>query len=340
MALRRPKGRDSGHPGAPSDAESGRLGRVEHRFWRSCRHCSQERSHSDEVVGGGRESEDPIDAVDSAVAELPQEAHGLPPAEAFSDFLSVPLTYTVTWMSRRSAVDRTASATDVPGHVRRDPEPSVAGHELAGIVELVGSEGPASGGWALPLQHRESRFDFSSAGGVPHLSIDEESIAVLHQDTGHVAEFGFLALLSSQARIRIGRGGVGFIAPLLPSEINFIVAPDPALGRLFILGPAALLRSPGFQQSAIDGEVIGREQMASARLLDHAVEEGNRDVSGQESLAVLAEGGRRPHRIIGVQADEPVEEQIVVELLHELTLAANGEKHLNQQRPQHLLGRN
>lgn len=41
-----------------------------------------------------------------------------------------------------------------------------------------------------------------------------------------------------------------------------------------------------------------------------------------------------PDRLIGGKAHEPAEQQVVLELLHEHPLAADGIQHLQQQRPQ------
>jgi hypothetical protein len=57
------------------------------------------------------------------------------------------------------------------------------------------------------------------------------------------------------------------------------------------------------------------------------------------SSSIDAEDGAVPHRVIHAQADEPAEQQVVIELLDELALAANGEKCLQEQCAQQQLGR-
>lgn len=57
-------------------------------------------------------------------------------------------------------------------------------------------------------------------------------------------------------------------------------------------------------------------------------------------IAVDAEHRSISHHVVHAQADEPAKQQVVVELLNELALAANGEKDLQEQCAQQLLGRN
>jgi len=70
------------------------------------------------------------------------------------------------------------------------------------------------------------------------------------------------------------------------------------------------------------------------------LEERRRDIARQQAIPVLAEGRRGPDRVIETQAHEPPEQQVVVQLLHQLSLAANRIQRLQQQRAQQLLGRN
>ncbi len=54
----------------------------------------------------------------------------------------------------------------------------------------------------------------------------------------------------------------------------------------------------------------------------------------QKPVAILAEYRVIPHRVVDLQSDEPAEQQVVVELLHQQPLAANRIEHLQQQRPE------
>ena len=70
------------------------------------------------------------------------------------------------------------------------------------------------------------------------------------------------------------------------------------------------------------------------------VEERRRDVPVQQPIAILREGRRRPHRVVDPQAHEPAKQQVVIQLLHQLPLAADGVERLQQQRAQQPLRRN
>ena len=89
----------------------------------------------------------------------------------------------------------------------------------------------------------------------------------------------------------------------------------------------------------VDGEVLGGQQAASSGLGDDIFEEGPRDVAVEQPIAILREGRRRPHGIVHAQADKPAKQQVVFELFHQHPLAAHRIQHLEQQRPQQMLGR-
>ena len=56
-----------------------------------------------------------------------------------------------------------------------------------------------------------------------------------------------------------------------------------------VVGAKALLRGPGFQQGAVDREVLVRQQFLFADLLHHGTEERLRDVAFQQPVAILGE---------------------------------------------------
>ena len=63
------------------------------------------------------------------------------------------------------------------------------------------------------------------------------------------------------------------------------------------------------------------------------------DIACQQPLAVLGEHRHVPHRRVHRQADEPAEQHVVGQLLHQLPLGADAVEGLQQQRPQQLLRR-
>jgi len=72
---------------------------------------------------------------------------------------------------------------------------------------------------------------------------------------------------------------------------------------------------------------------------DRRVEETLRDLVVEQTVSVERERRVVPYRIIDVQPDEPAEQQVVVELLHEQPLAANAVDHLQQRSPEQSFGR-
>ena len=58
-----------------------------------------------------------------------------------------------------------------------------------------------------------------------------------------------------------------------------------------------------------------------------------------QSLAILRNGRRVPHRVIRRKSDEPAVQQIVVQLFHQLPFTPYTIKYVQQQRAQQLLRR-
>ncbi len=85
----------------------------------------------------------------------------------------------------------------------------------------------------------------------------------------------------------------------------------------------ALERGPGLQQGAVDGEVVAGELVLLAGEVEHGLEELAADVVLEQPLAVLGEGALVEGRVLDTHVQEPLEEQVVLESLAELALAAN-----------------
>jgi hypothetical protein len=64
-----------------------------------------------------------------------------------------------------------------------------------------------------------------------------------------------------------------------------------------------------------------------------------RDVSRQQPVAVLGEHRRHPHRLVDAETNEPTEQQIVLQLFHQLAFGADREQDLDQRRTQQALRR-
>ena len=105
-----------------------------------------------------------------------------------------------------------------------------------------------------------------------------------------------------------------------------------------VLGPETLLRGPGLQQCAVDREMLTRDQPLLLCQAHHLAQKFGGHGLGIETVTVLREDRVIPHRIIDGQADEPAEQQVVAQLLHEHPLAAQRVEQLQQLCPHQLLG--
>ncbi len=151
-----------------------------------------------------------------------------------------------------------------------------------------------------------------------------------------IAEPGLLAIaLAIEPGVRIGRRSVGIVAPLLPLEVARRTG---AGSGPLVLRPEALLPGPGLDERAVDAEVLIRKELRGLGLGEHRGEECPGDIAREQPLAVLGEHGHIPDRVVGVEPDEPAEEQVVVERLHQQPLRADRVQDLEDQRPEQHLG--
>ena len=97
------------------------------------------------------------------MAEFPEPAHRLHPAEALFDTFAVPLTDRIAGMPRRAPIDRTPAAGGVGGHVRGDVQGAQIGDEIARVVAFVRGKGD-------PAAMRAARDDLSRSERVDALA--------------------------------------------------------------------------------------------------------------------------------------------------------------------------
>jgi hypothetical protein len=96
----------------------------------------------------------------------------------------------------------------------------------------------------------------------------------------HEAELGFLAWsFAIEPRLRIGSRGVGIVRALLAVKIHLPVPSASVRGRFVraILRFEALHRRPGFDQRAVDREMVGAQKPLHARLLKNCAQQLGRD---------------------------------------------------------------
>jgi NAD-dependent DNA ligase len=75
--------------------------------------------------------------------------------------------------------------------------------------------------------------------------------------------------------------------------------------------------------------VIVRQEALHLSVTQHRFEKFSCNIAIQQTVAVLREGRVVP-KIVDSEADEPAEQQIVINLLHELALRAHGIKRLQE----------
>jgi hypothetical protein len=173
--------------------------------------------------------------------------------------------------------------------------------------------------------------------------VDHQGVAVLHQGVAHEAELGLLARpFAIQLRLRVRRRGVRVVRALLTMKVRFPIAAAPVRRRLVrsFLRLKTLHRCPGFDQRAIDRKMIRAQEPLHARLRQNRAQQLGGDVALQKPIAVLGERRVVPCHIVHADPDEPAEQQVELQPVHQLALRANRIKGLQQHRPQQFLRRN
>jgi hypothetical protein len=236
--------------------------------------------------------------------------------------------------------------------VRGHPALAQFHDEVPGIEAAVGSERDRADG-RQPVEHRQRREPLGVAGGAGELGIDHQAVPVLHQHVPDEAELRLLAgTFAVQPGIGIGGRGVAVVGAPLAVEVTFLIpslsccrAPRflavAAARRVVrvVLGPEALHRRPRLDQAAVDAEVLAREQAADLRLIQNLGQKLGGDVAREQAIPVLREGRMIPDLIVDPEADEPAEQEVKVQPLHQLALRADRVQRLQQERPQQLFGR-
>ena len=180
-----------------------------------------------------------------------------------------------------------------------------------------------------PLQHRKGRLTLAVAVRLAQLDVHHQPVTVLAEDVAQIAQLRLLLRsLAVEPRLGVRARDVRLAAATPAPEVHLRVAPTTRRWRwiLFVPRTVALKRGPRLQQRPVHAEVVVREQPPAARLGHHLGEEGTRHLRLQQTLAVLGEGRGVEGLVLDVQVEEPLEEQVVAQLLAELALAAHREE--------------
>src|SRR5205807_1497442 len=95
-----------------------------------------------------------------------------------------------------------------------------------------------------------------------------------------------------------------------------------ALRRIF-LRLKTLAAGPRLQQRAIHREVLVVQQSCALGLRPYPLEELLRYLAAQQPIPILREYRHVPHRTVDLQPHEPAIPPVAVDLIHELTFAAD-----------------
>ena len=85
--------------------------------------------------------------------------------------------------------------------------------------------------------------------------------------------------------------------------------------------------------------MLVRQQRLDLGLRQHRTQEFGGDLAVEQPIAVLGEHGHVPDQVVDAKPDESAEQEVVVQLLHQLPLGADRVERLQQERPQELLRR-
>src|SRR6266851_421337 len=246
-------------------------------------------------------------------------------------------------VARGTAVDGTAATTGVLRHVRRDLALAQLRHELSRVVVLIPAQRCGSKAPLLGLVHLvNSRIPLGGASGSRHLEVHHQPISILQQHLSHKHQPGLLALpFAEQARLWIGGALVGGVRAFLAMKVDRLIAR--IVGRFvrgwLVLGAETLEAGSGFDERAVHGELLIRQQPPAISSQHDLVEEPLSHFVLQQPLAVLAERARVEAGLDQIHPQEPAEQEVVIKLLAEGSLAAHRVQTDQQRGLQQSLGR-
>src|SRR3954471_18264380 len=159
---------------------------------------------------------------------------------------------------------------------------------MSGDVEgLIRTERNPSTSWHIAY-HGLCRLALGGAGGMRRLGVHDQAVAVLHQQVAHIAEPGCLSSgFAVEPGIRVGGGGMCLVAPPLAAEVSRTVPPRFGCLTAAVLGSEALHARPGFDESAINREVLTRKQPLHFWGDQDGAQESTGNVAFEQPLTVL-----------------------------------------------------
>src|SRR6266853_3100523 len=196
------------------------------------------------------------------MSQLPETAYCLHPAEDLLYSLALLLADPITLMPRGSSVN---SAVFLLRYVRRGVERTGIRYETFGVIAFIGSDGyPIVA--RNRLDHHRRCIPLGCAIGLHRFHIRDQSVSIVHQYVAGVTQLCFLArALARQQRLRVGRGLMRRVAPLLAMKVHRRITGiihGPVLTAVLIL--ETLQTRAGLQQCSVYCKVLIRHKIQSA----------------------------------------------------------------------------
>src|ERR1700724_796635 len=223
-----------------------------------------------------------------------------PAKDAFDHFAAL-LRHAIARVPCRAGIDRASppladfGRAIVLRHMRRDVDGTQVFNMALRIIGLVRACRDAmTNGLALGFQHGFRSAPFRRAIGLCDDPCHRKPVPVLHGDMTHVAEPRLPPRrLAIETALRIGRARMRLVRAFLAAKIraiSFIVAA--------VLGPKALLRCPGLDQSPIHRKMLVRQKRLHLRVIQKLRHELLKHLAVLQSSPVLGESRRVPHRVV------------------------------------------
>src|SRR5258707_10639990 len=287
-------------------------------------------SHSYQVVSCSRESEHPPDSINSSMPSLAHHRDGLHPAKDFFYSLSFVLAYCISNVPGCSFVYRTrVVAICVLGNMRSNIQFSQLGYQAFGVVRLIASHCYPSAFTNLTSE-LGCHLTLCKPVRLGKASLYYKSVSILCKHMTKICQFCFSTLsFLIQSSLWVSSGLMSLVASLFSVKVNCRIATIfrrlPIRFRLlrFLLLLKTLLPGPRLDQCSVYREVLIAQQLVLARLLEHLVKERFSHLPFKQPVSILAKGCGIPYFVIHAQPYEPSKQKVVVQLLHQHSLASH-----------------